>query len=253
MKSCTKDGRLRAIAAAATAAVLVALAASPVVAQVPAMPKSPVTLNITDPAGDLQLTRAAIDEYQRKHPELLAKINIVAATAPEIPAKLKAMQGAGRMDIDLILTGTDFLAAGVEQGLLMQLLPTYAAKFPNLMANYLPAAAKMQGGRRLRYRGRVRRGASIECNPDKVKQPPTAAGLLAWCKASGPADPLARKLRPGRPSSWGCLHLGDQRRTRSKAGTRPGLPGRELNSCIEYATGTGNDEGFGGCQDMNVR
>ena len=54
------------------------------------------------------------------------------------------MQGAGRSDIDLVLTGTDFLAAGIEQGLLIKILPDYAAKFPNLMANYQPAAAKMQ-------------------------------------------------------------------------------------------------------------
>ena len=61
-----------------------------------------------------------------------------------MPGKLKAMQGAGRSDIDMVLTGTDFLAAGIEQGLLIKLLPEYAAKFPNLMANYQPAAAKMQ-------------------------------------------------------------------------------------------------------------
>jgi hypothetical protein len=40
------------------------------------------------------------------------------------------MQGAGRSDIDLVLTGTDFLAAGIEQGLLIKLLPEHAAKFP---------------------------------------------------------------------------------------------------------------------------
>jgi len=40
------------------------------------------------------------------------------------------MQGAGRADIDLVLTGTDFLAAGIEQGLLIKVLPDYAAKFP---------------------------------------------------------------------------------------------------------------------------
>ena len=33
------------------------------------------------------------------------------------------MQGAGRSDIDLVLTGTDFLAAGIEQGLLVKILP----------------------------------------------------------------------------------------------------------------------------------
>jgi len=39
------------------------------------------------------------------------------------------MQGAGRSDIDLVLTGTDFLAAGIEQGVLMKILPDNAAKF----------------------------------------------------------------------------------------------------------------------------
>jgi hypothetical protein len=107
-------------------------------------PASPVTINISDPAGNLALTQAAIDEYVTKHPQMIAKVNIVRATAPELPGKLKAMQGAGRSDIDLVLTGTDFLAAGIEQGLLTKLLPDHAAKFPGLMSNYQPAAAKMQ-------------------------------------------------------------------------------------------------------------
>ena len=33
-------------------------------------------------------------------------------------------------DIDLVLTGTDFLAAGIEQGLLIKMLPDPASKFP---------------------------------------------------------------------------------------------------------------------------
>ena len=37
------------------------------------------------------------------------------------------MQGAGRSDIDLVLTGTDFLAAGIEQGVLMKVLPDIRA------------------------------------------------------------------------------------------------------------------------------
>ena len=128
--------KLAAVAVAIGA--LFALGAGSAVAQAP---KSPVTINISDPAGDLALTQAAIDEYLKKRPEMIAKINIVRATAPELPGKLKAMQGAGRSDIDLVLTGTDFLAAGIEQGLLERILPAHSAKFPNLMANYQPAAA----------------------------------------------------------------------------------------------------------------
>src|SRR5207249_11387408 len=89
--------RRRALTTTVATAIALAVFSLPTAfAQTPAMPKSPVTINITDPAGNLQLTRSAIDEYQKKHPELLAKITIITATAPEVPAKLKAMQAAGR-------------------------------------------------------------------------------------------------------------------------------------------------------------
>src|SRR4051812_7262572 len=124
---------LRGAVATLTAAMLSSLVALPAVAQTPAMPKSPVTINIVDPAGNLALTQDAIEAYRAKHPNLVAKFNFTKLPAPEIPAKLKAMQGAGRSDIDLIVTGTDFMAAGIEQGLLMKILPDHAAKFPGLV------------------------------------------------------------------------------------------------------------------------
>jgi len=239
--------RRRALATTvATAFALAAFSLPTALAQVPAMPKSPVTLAITDPAGDLQLTRAAIDEYQKKHPQLLSKINIVTATAPEVPGKLKAMQGAGRSDIDLILTGTDFLAAGIEQGLLMKILPTYAAKFPNLMANYQPAAAKMQElagdyGITVVF---MPAGPLVEYNPDKVKQVPTTPQeLLAWCKANPNRLIYARPANsgPGRTFLMGLPYLlGDKDpKDPVKGWDKTWAYLKELNSCIEYyPTGT---------------
>src|SRR4029450_8165866 len=91
--------------AVVAAAALLAGGALSAGAPAPALPKSPVTINISDPAGALALTQAAIDEYQKKNPQLLSKVSIVRATAPELPGKLKAMQGAGGSDIDLVLTG----------------------------------------------------------------------------------------------------------------------------------------------------
>ena len=215
-------------------------------AQVPALPKSPVALNISDPAGDLQLTRSAIDEYVKTHPQLVSKINIVVATAPEMPAKLKAMQGAGRSDIDLVLTGTDFLAAGIEQDLLMKVLPTYAAKFPNLRANYQPAAAKMQElagdyGVAVVF---MPAGPLLEYNPDKVKQVPTTpAELLAWCKANPNKLIYARPANsgPGRTFIMGLPYiLGDKDpKDPVKGWDKTWAYLKELNSCIEYyPTGT---------------
>ena len=86
----------------------------------------------------------AIEAYQQKNPKLVAKVNFTKAPAPELPAKLKAMQAAGRSDIDLVLTGVVALSAGIDQGLWVKVLPDHAAKFPSVLDNYLPAARKMQ-------------------------------------------------------------------------------------------------------------
>ena len=246
LESALRRMELRVAAVALGAAALLVMGAWPVGAQVPAMPKSPVTINISDPAGDLQLTRSAIDEYQKKHPELLSKINIVMATAPELPAKLKAMQAAGRTDIDLVLTGTDFLAAGIEQGLLTKLLPTYSAKFPNLTANYQPAAAKMQElagdyGITVVF---MPAGPLLEYNPAKVKQVPTTPQeLLAWCKANPNRLIYARPANsgPGRTFIMGLPYiLGDKNPKDPVNGwEKTWAYLKDLNSCIEYyPTGT---------------
>ena len=225
-------------------------------------PKSPVTINISDPAGDLALTQAAIDEYLKKRPEMIAKINIVRATAPELPGKLKAMQGAGRSDIDLVLTGTDFLAAGIEQGLLEKILPAHAAKFPNLMANYQPAAAKMQElagdyGIEVAF---MPAGPLLEYNPDKVKQVPTTPQeLLAWCKANPNRLIYARPANsgPGRTFIMGLPYiLGDKNPKDPVNGwEKTWAYLKDLNSCIEYyPTGTGAvmKELGEGSRDMTV-
>ena len=43
----------------------------------------------------------------------------------------------------MVLTGVGALSAGIDQGLWVKVLPDYAAKFPNVLDNYLPAARKM--------------------------------------------------------------------------------------------------------------
>jgi putative spermidine/putrescine transport system substrate-binding protein len=172
---------------------IVALAASVVVLGAgAALAQAPYTINVVDVAGNLALTQDALELYAKSNPGKVAKFVFTKAPAPELPGKLKAMQAAGRADIDLVLTGVGFLGNAVEQGLLTRLLPDHAAKFPNLMANYQPAAAKMQElaqgqGIEVVF---MPAGPLIEYNPAKVKQPPTTAQeLLAWCKANPePAD-----------------------------------------------------------------
>jgi len=234
-------GKLAAVALAT--AVLFAVGAGDLSAQAP---KSPVTINVVDVAGNLALTQDAMQNFATKNPNLVAKINFTKAPAPELPGKLKAMQGANRSDIDLVLTGTDFLAAGIEQGLLEQILPAHASKFPNLMGNYQPAAAKMQElagnyGIEVAF---MPAGPLLEYNPDKVKQVPTTPQeLLAWCKANPNRLIYARPANsgPGRTFVMGLPYLlGDKDPKNPASWDKTWAYLKDLNSCIEYyPTGTG--------------
>jgi len=208
---------------------------------------APVTLNIVDVAGNLALTQDAIDNYVKKNPDKISKVTYSKAPAPELPGKLKAMQGAGRSDIDLVLTGTDVLAAGIEQGVLQKILPDQAAKFPGLATNYLAPAGKMQElaqdyGILVVFSPA---GPLVEYNPAKVKQPPTtAAELLAWCKANPNRLIYARPANsgPGRTFIMGLPYiLGDSNpKDPVKGWDKTWAYLKELNTCIEYyPTGTG--------------
>lgn len=230
--------------AAAVAAVITAIGIAG--AQVPAMPTSPVTLNIIDVAGNLALTQDAIENYRAKNPKLVSRVTFTKAPAPELPGKIKAQQAAGRSDIDLVLTGTDALAAGIEQGLWMTILPQYASKFPGLMSNYQPAAAKMQ--ELAQNQGLVvtfmPAGPLLEYNPAKVKQVPTTPQeLLAYCKANPGKFLYARPANsgPGRTFIMGLPYiLGDKNPKDPVNGwEKTWAYLKELNSCIEYyPTGT---------------
>jgi putative spermidine/putrescine transport system substrate-binding protein len=248
---------LRAVAGAAALCATGRLSAQNL-----ALPTSPVTITIVDVAGNLALTQDAIEKYRETHPKLVSKFNFTKAPAPELPGKLKAMQGAGRSDIDLVLTGTDVLAAGIEQGLLIPILPQYASKFPNLMANYQPAAAKMQElaqnqGIEVAF---MPAGPLLEYNPDKVKQVPTTPQeLLAWAKANPNRFLYARPANsgPGRTFIMGLPYiLGDKDpKDPAKGWDKTWAYLKELNAYIEYyPTGTGAvmKELGEGSRDMTV-
>ncbi|ETK32098.1 extracellular solute-binding protein [Microbispora sp. ATCC PTA-5024] len=162
------------------------------------MPSEPVTLNIVDVAGNLQLTQQIFENYKAQHPKAVSKITYTKVTAPELAGKVKAQQDAGRLDIDLVLTGTDGLSAGLEQNLWVDLQGRYAGKTPK--PDYLEPAAKM--AELAQGRGVVityyPSGPLIEYNPATVPNPPkTAEELLAWAKAH------PRKLEYARPANSG--------------------------------------------------
>ena len=114
-------------------------------AALPPLPAAPVALSIMDVGGDLQLTQAAINAYAKANPRLVSGVTFSQAPAPELAGKLKAQQAAGRVDIDLVLTGVGGMSAGVAQNLWIPIVSDYAAALPDLQEIYLPGAWKMQG------------------------------------------------------------------------------------------------------------
>ena len=238
--------RRRAISAVAAIAGL-ALAGGALVSQAQTMPTSPVVINVVDAAGNLALTQGAFDAYQAANPKLVSKFTFTKAPAPEVPAKVRAMQGAGRSGIDMIIVGTDALAAGLEMSLWTKLFPDFSAKFPGLKDNYLPNASKMNDlakdhGLAIVF---MPAGPLVEFNPDKVKTPPTTpAELLTWCKANPNKLIYARPANsgPGRTFLMGLPYLlGDKDPLDPMKGwDKTWAYLKELNSCIEYyPTGRG--------------
>ena len=176
------------------------------------LPKSPVALNVIDVAGNLALTQKAIENYRKAKPNLVSRISFTKAPSPELPGKLKAQQDANRVDIDLVLTGNDALAAGVEQKLWVPLLPDHAGALPKLDEIYLEGAAKMQA--LARGQGVVvsyyPSGPLLEYMPEKVKTVPTTTDeLLAWTRENKNRFLYARPANsgPGRTFMMGLPYL----------------------------------------------
>lgn len=227
-----------------------ALAAAPFAHQARAQaakPKSPLTVTVVDVAGNLALTQKAFEAYRRAKPEMVAKFNFTKAPSPELPAKIRAQQAANRVDIDLVMTGTDALAAGIDQKIWAELLPAHTKALPDLNDILLPSALKMQAlaqgqGVIVNY---CPGGPILEYMPDRVKTPPTSTDeLMAWTKANKNRFMYARPANsgPGRAFLMGLPYLlGDANpKDPIKGWDKTWAYLRALDDNIEYyPTGTG--------------
>jgi putative spermidine/putrescine transport system substrate-binding protein len=224
------------------AAVCVAVGATFVASA--AQAADPVSINIVDVAGNLQLTQKGFEAFKAKYPDLVSSITFTNAPAPQLPGKIKAMQAAGRSDIDLVVTGTDALAAGIQQGLWEKLLPDQAKAFPGVLDKYAPGPRKMQDiaqgyGLEVTY---MPAGPLIEYNPAKVTDvPKTPDQLLSWCKAHPNKLIYARPANsgPGRTFLMGLPYvLGDKDPTDPINGwDKTWAFLKQLNDCIPYYPG----------------
>jgi putative spermidine/putrescine transport system substrate-binding protein len=212
-----------------------------------AKPKAPLVITVIDAAGSLALTQPAFEKYRRAKPDHVSRFAFTKAPAPELPGKLKAQQGAGRVDIDIVLGGTDVVSTGVAQELWTPLFPQHAAGLPKPQDIFDPNAMKMQAftSNQALCIAYTPSGPLLEYMPEKVKKAPTTAQeLMDWCKQNPNRFCYARPSNsgPARTFLMGLPYiLGDSDpKEPMKGWDKTWAYLKELNNHIEYyPTGTG--------------
>jgi putative spermidine/putrescine transport system substrate-binding protein len=202
--------------------------------------KKPVKLSIIDVAGNLQLSKTAVEAFKAANPKLVSDIEYIKATAPELPAKIKAQQMANNLDTTMVFTGYDGMASGVELKIWEKLMPNYKDFFPTLLADYLPGAKKAYdlfegfGIAHVFCPG----GPMMTYNPDKVKNvPKTPAAFLEWAKANPGKFLYARPANsgPGRALLQGLPYiLGDKNPKDPKTWDKTWAFLKELDQYVDY-------------------
>lgn len=182
---------------------------------VPDKPSAPVTLNILDVAGNQKLTGPMIDQFVKDHPDVISSVTWESAGSPDLVGTIKPQVESGKLSVDLVMTGTDGLSAGIGQDLWIPIVDEYGDRVSN-QANYLEPAAAMQGlsegyGVVTTY---YPSGPLLQYDPAVVTDvPSTPEELLAWAKANPGKFGYARPANsgPGRTFLMGLPYmLGDK-------------------------------------------
>lgn len=156
--------------------------------EVPDAPSSPVSLHVIDVAGNLKLTQDMIDQFVEENPDVVSNVTYESAGAPDLVGTIKPQVDSGNVQIDLVMSGTDGLSAGMEENLWIPIADEFADRLPG-MNNYLPGAKDMQElaeghGILTVY---TPSGPLVWFNPAEVDEsevPTTTDGLLAWTEAN---------------------------------------------------------------------
>lgn len=200
----------------------------------------PLTINVIDVAGNLALSQQIFDNYKAANPGKIGRFTFTKAPAPELAGKIKAMQAAGRVDVDIVLSGSYGLSAGIEQGLWLDLAQHYV-RTGRPEALYDTGALGLQSlardqGLLIAYSPQ---GPFLQYAPERVRNvPKTANDLLAWCKANPNKLVYARPANsgPGATFLMGLPYIlaDSDPKDPVKGWDKTWTYLRELSSCIEY-------------------
>jgi putative spermidine/putrescine transport system substrate-binding protein len=213
---------------------------------VPAKPSAPVTLNILDVAGNQKLTGPMVDAFVQKNPDIISAVTWESAGAPDLVGTIKPQVDSGSLSVDLVMTGTDGLSAGIGQNLWVPLVKDYGDRVDN-QKNYIEPAANMQklaegfGVVTTYYPS----GPLLQYDPAVVKDvPKNPEDLLKWAQANPGKFGYARPANsgPGRTFLQGLPYiLGDSDPSDPEGGwDKTWAYLKELGATINnYPTGTG--------------
>jgi putative spermidine/putrescine transport system substrate-binding protein len=190
-------------------------AASAAAGNVPVKPSAPVTLDILDVAGNQKLTGSMVTKFVKEHPDIISSVTWESAGAPDLVGTIKPQVDSKKLSVDLVMTGTDGLSAGIDQNLWVPIVKDYGDRLSNI-ANYIDPAAKMEAladgfGVVTTY---YPSGPLLQYDPAVVTDvPKTPEALLAWAKAHPGKFGYARPANsgPGRTFLMGLPYmLGDK-------------------------------------------
>ena len=140
-----------------------------------------MALHILDVAGNQKLTQPMIDDFVKAHPDVISSVTWESGGAPVLVGNIKPQVASGKLSVDLVMTGTDGLSAGIGQNLWTPIVKDYADRLSN-QKNYLEPAAKMQdlaqgfGVETVYYPS----GPLLQYNPAVVKPTETLLSCSVW-------------------------------------------------------------------------
>src|SRR5438309_9065138 len=141
--------------------------------------QGPTTLSVIDVSGDLSSTRVIIENYQKANPQKIKTVNFQRAPAPELPAKIKAQQDAGRVDVNLLLVGQDAGSVLSANGQLVKLFPQYDTLFPRDELSEAGKVLQAEGEGFLLPSVVSNGGPVLISHPSQGKPPPKSTDALA--------------------------------------------------------------------------
>ncbi|MBK1811837.1 extracellular solute-binding protein [Clostridium sp. YIM B02505] len=202
--------------------------------------EKPITLDIMDISGTMQLVGDAIDQFKAANPGLISEVVVKKASVLEAPSLLKSQILAEDMQTDLIFTGIDGLSNAIDRDVIEKIMPNYSSSFPELENNYSDGAKatyKLVNGYGITYVFSPS-GPLFTYNPDNVPNvPKTPEELLAFAKANVGKFTYARPANsgPGRNFLQGLPYiLGDSNPKDPKTWDKTWAFLKELDKYIDY-------------------